>query len=160
MHSWLRSCGAAGPVDYAAEDVSSSYGHVDVDDDARIVVGWVLVEALVWTVPVEVAFVLTQHGSGVVFVVDQDPVGALGSDAAGETFDERNTTRPLIRSRLHRTVGIGAGWVRSSDWWWSLPWLDVHGRSMCHRAVGRPSRGIPEASPHLAPVRVAARLRS
>jgi hypothetical protein len=34
-------------------------------------------------------FVLSQHGSGMVFVVEQDPVGALGSDAADEAFGER-----------------------------------------------------------------------
>jgi hypothetical protein len=48
---------------------------------------------------VEVGFVLTQHGSGVVFVVDQDPVGALGSDAADEAFRERVRPRRPGRSR-------------------------------------------------------------
>jgi hypothetical protein len=47
----------------------------------------------VWTVPIEVVFILTQHGSGMVFVVDQDPVAALGSDAADEAFGERVRSR-------------------------------------------------------------------
>jgi hypothetical protein len=33
--------------------------------------GWVLVEALVWAMVVEVAFVLVEDGAGVSFVVDQ-----------------------------------------------------------------------------------------
>jgi hypothetical protein len=34
-------------MDHAAEDLSSPYGGVDGDDGGRVVVGWVLVEALV-----------------------------------------------------------------------------------------------------------------
>ena len=70
----IRGVGSGGPtvfVDHAAEHLSQSCGCADVDDDAWVVVGWVLVKALVWTVPVEVAFVLTQHCSGVLFVVDE-----------------------------------------------------------------------------------------
>jgi hypothetical protein len=44
-------------VDHAAENSSSAYRRIDRDEDGWIVVGWVLVEALVWTVVVEVAFV-------------------------------------------------------------------------------------------------------
>ena len=61
---------------------------VDRDDHVGVVVGWVLVEALVWPVPVEVRFVVAQHGVGVRLVVDQDLVGAFGSDAAYESFRE------------------------------------------------------------------------
>jgi hypothetical protein len=50
------------------------------------VVGWVLVEALVRPVTIEVVFVLAESGAGVSFVVDQHAVGAFGSDAADEPF--------------------------------------------------------------------------
>jgi hypothetical protein len=46
-------------------------GGVEGDHDVGIVAGWVLVEALVWAMVVEVAFVLVEDGSGVLFVVDQ-----------------------------------------------------------------------------------------
>ena len=47
-------------------------------------VGWVLIETLMWTVIVEVTLVGAQHSTGVTIVVDQHPVGALGSDTADE----------------------------------------------------------------------------
>jgi hypothetical protein len=80
----IGSGGSCVLIDYAAEDSHSPYRCVDRDDDARIVVGWVLVEALVWSVVVEVALVNTKHGTGVTLVVDQHPVGALGPYAAHE----------------------------------------------------------------------------
>jgi hypothetical protein len=60
------------------------YRGADVDNAVRVVFGWMLVEALVWTVLVEVAFVGGEHVSGVVFVVEEYSIGALGSDAADE----------------------------------------------------------------------------
>jgi hypothetical protein len=48
-------------VDHAAEDASSAYGCPNVNDDTWVVVGWVLVEALVWTEPVDMTLVLAQH---------------------------------------------------------------------------------------------------
>jgi hypothetical protein len=44
----------------------------------------VLIEALVWTVVVEMALVDAEHGTGVALVVDQHPVGALSPDASNE----------------------------------------------------------------------------
>jgi hypothetical protein len=38
----------------------------------------------VWTVIVEVALVGAEHSTGVPLVVDQHPVGALGTDASNE----------------------------------------------------------------------------
>jgi hypothetical protein len=73
-------------VDQAAEDLSSPYGGVDGDDCGRVMVGWALVEALVWSVGIEVLFVFGQYGTGVAFVVDQHPVGAFGPCAADESF--------------------------------------------------------------------------
>jgi hypothetical protein len=58
-------------VDYAAEDLSSPYRCVDRDDHVRVVVWWVLVEALVWTMVVEVALVDAKYCTGVALVVDQ-----------------------------------------------------------------------------------------
>jgi hypothetical protein len=55
-------------VDDAADDSSSPYGCVDRDDDVGVEVGWMLIEALVWTVQVEVVLVVTQHGSSVLVV--------------------------------------------------------------------------------------------
>jgi hypothetical protein len=69
-------------IDHAAEELPSPYRGVDGDDGGWVVVGWVLVEALVRPVTVEVTFVFGQHGAGVSFVVDQHPVGAFGSNAA------------------------------------------------------------------------------
>ena len=66
----------------------SPYRGVDRDDHARVVVGRVLIQALMWTVPDEVVLVLMQDSAGVLLVVDQDPVGALGPDAADEAFRE------------------------------------------------------------------------
>ncbi len=63
------------------KDSSSPYRRADRDDHVRVVVGRVLVEALMRTVLVEVALVGAEHGTGVALVVDQHPVGALGSDA-------------------------------------------------------------------------------
>jgi hypothetical protein len=54
------------------------------DHGFRIVVRWVLVEALVRAVIVEMAHVLVEDGVGVSFVVDQQPIGALFADAADE----------------------------------------------------------------------------
>jgi hypothetical protein len=42
---------------------------------------WVLVEALVRAVVIEMAHVLVQDGAGVSLVIDQQPVGALFADA-------------------------------------------------------------------------------
>src|SRR5262249_42534286 len=76
-------------VDDAAADPSPVYRCVDRDDHAPVVVGWMLVEALVWTMPVEVLFVLPQDNPGRPFVIGQHSVGAFGSDAPHEAFRER-----------------------------------------------------------------------
>jgi hypothetical protein len=73
-------------VDHATEDLSSPYRRVDGDERGWVVVGWVLVEALVRAMVIEMALVFGEHRRGVPFVVDQHPVGALGPDAADESF--------------------------------------------------------------------------
>jgi hypothetical protein len=40
----------------------------------------------VWAVVVEAAYVLLEDGAGVLFVVDQHPVGAFFADTADEPF--------------------------------------------------------------------------
>ena len=64
-------------VEDAAEDTLSPYGRVDRHDHARIVVGWPLIPALMWTMPVEMPFAGGQDGAGVSLVVDQQVVEAL-----------------------------------------------------------------------------------
>ena len=49
-----------------------------------------------WTVVIEVTLVGNQYSAGVTLVVDQDPVGALGTDATNEPF------RVAVRSRRLR----------------------------------------------------------
>jgi hypothetical protein len=57
---------------------------VERDHGFRIVVQWVLVEALVRAMIVEMVHVLVEDGAGVSFVVDQQPIGALFANAADE----------------------------------------------------------------------------
>src|ERR1700704_1036612 len=75
-------------VDDAAEDPFSPYRGVDRDDHARVVVGWMLIEALTWTVDVEVVLVVTQYPKGMRLIVEQHAIDALGSDATNEAFHE------------------------------------------------------------------------
>jgi len=65
---------------------------MDRDHHVRVMLGRVLIQALVWTVSVEMGLGLTQHGLGVLLVVDEYPVGALGSDAADKPLG--NGVRP------------------------------------------------------------------
>jgi len=56
------------------------------DRGSWVVGRWVLAQALVRTVVIEMAHVAVKHSSGVSFVVDQQSVSALGADAADEPF--------------------------------------------------------------------------
>jgi hypothetical protein len=62
------------------------------DDGGGIVSGWMLAQALVWPVIIEMADVLIKNHVGVACVVNQHPVGAFGADAADEPF--RVAVRP------------------------------------------------------------------
>jgi hypothetical protein len=64
-----------------------------------------LFEALMGPVLVEVPRVGIEDGPGVLFVVDQDVVGALAADTADESFGV--AVGP--RSQLHRMRTIGSG---------------------------------------------------
>lgn len=61
-------------------------------------VGRMLIQTLVWTMPVEVPDVVGQHGAGVRLVVDQDVVGALPPDAPDKPFGV------AVRSRRPRRI--------------------------------------------------------
>jgi len=73
-------------VDQSAEDWGASDRCVERDDGGGIVGWWVLVQALVRAVVIEVAHVLVKNSAGVLLVVDQHAVGAFGADAADEPF--------------------------------------------------------------------------
>jgi hypothetical protein len=76
-------------VDQAAQESSSPVGGVEVDHYARVALRRVLVAALVRSVLVEVLLVGAKHLAGVVLVVDQHLVGALGPDTANKRFGKR-----------------------------------------------------------------------
>ena len=68
----------------------------DRDVEARhgggIVGWWMLAQALVWPVVIEMADVLIKNSVGVSRVVNQQPIGALRADVADEPF--RVAVRP------------------------------------------------------------------
>ena len=70
-------------VDHAAEDSVPADRSVERDNGWMVVVGWAVPAALVRSVVVEVPGVLVEDFRGVAFVVDQDPVGALGPEGTG-----------------------------------------------------------------------------
>jgi hypothetical protein len=73
-------------VDQSAEDLMASDRGVEAGYGGWIMVGWVLVEALMRPVIIEMAHILVNDGAGVSFVVDQQPVGALLANAADKPF--------------------------------------------------------------------------
>jgi len=76
------------------------------DHGGGVVDGWVLAQALVRAVVIEMVHVLVENGAGVSFVVDQQPVGAFGADAADEPF--RVAVRPGRTGRdLHNVDAFG-----------------------------------------------------
>jgi hypothetical protein len=86
--------------------VASDRG-IEGDHGGWIVGRWVLAQALVWAVVVEVAYVLVENSVGVSFVVNQEPVSALGTDAADESFCV--AVRPgCARRDLDHGDGFGA----------------------------------------------------
>jgi hypothetical protein len=86
----LLFCGWSGCssvfVDRAAEDAVAVDWGVEGDDGGGVVVGWAVFASLVWAVVIEMSGELVDHRDGVVFVVDEHSVGALGSDAAHESL--------------------------------------------------------------------------
>lgn len=71
-------------VDQSTEDLMASDRGVEARHNGRIMVGRVLVEALMRSVPIEMAHILVNDGAGVPLVVDQQSVGALLANAANE----------------------------------------------------------------------------
>jgi hypothetical protein len=92
-------------VDYSPENAPTPYGCLGRDDSVRVVVGWVLIEALMWPVPTEVAFVHSGHGAGVFLVVDQNPVGAFNGGDPTVLID-----LPAYPDNVS-SVGDGTYWV-------------------------------------------------
>lgn len=75
-------------VDHTAEYAVASDQAVDGQNGGWVlVVGGALVESLVRPMRVVVPHILGQDPGGVVFVVDQDAVGALAADGAHEPLD-------------------------------------------------------------------------
>src|SRR5262249_25018915 len=88
------------------EDASPPYRCVHRYDDARVVVGWTLIAALMWAVAVEVSLVGGQQAARVPFVVDQHVVGALPAYAADEPFCVAvgSSRRPHLIGLLSNTL--------------------------------------------------------
>ena len=111
-------------IDQSAEDSVTSDRGVDGDRGGGVVGWWVLSQALVRPVGIEVAHVPVKDTTRVSLVVDQHPVGALGAHAADESF--RVAVRPgrvrrvlttsmtlVVYSRFMRPVrfrGGRSGW--------------------------------------------------
>jgi hypothetical protein len=66
-----------------------------------------------WTMPDEMLLILAEHGAGVLLVVDQYPVGALGPDAANEPL--RIAVRPGRPGRSLDHVDAVAANTASND---------------------------------------------
>jgi hypothetical protein len=79
-------------VDQSAEDSVASDGRVAGDRGGGVVSWWVLIQALVRAVVIEVAHVSIKNSLGMSLVVDQQSVGGFGADAADESF--RIAVRP------------------------------------------------------------------
>ena len=73
-------------IDQSAEYSVALDRGVEGDHGGRIVGRRVLVKPLVRPVVIEMTHVLVQDGLCVSFVVDQQPVGAFGADAADKSF--------------------------------------------------------------------------
>ena len=75
---------------------------VDGDRGGWVVGWWVLIQALMRAVVIEMAHVPVKHNAGVSLVVEQQSVGAFGADAANEPF--RIAVRPGTRGGILTTV--------------------------------------------------------
>ena len=95
----LRSGCAPVLVDQSAEDLVATDRSAERDHGSGVVGGRVLIQALVRAVVIEMAHVAVKNNSGVSFVVDQQPVGAFGADAADE---------PVPRSSSPGAYGEGS----------------------------------------------------
>jgi hypothetical protein len=84
------------------------------DHGGRIVVGWVLVEALVRTVIVEVPSKFVEDGEGMSLVVDQHSVGAFLADAANEPLGITVRSRGPGRNLDHVDVFGGEYGIEGS----------------------------------------------
>jgi hypothetical protein len=88
-----------------AEELLSPYRCVDRHDRVWVMVGWVLIQALMWTVLIEMALVVAKNRTSVLLVVDEHPVGALG-----------------LALRTNRSANAFARGVRGGILTTSTPW--------------------------------------
>jgi hypothetical protein len=94
-------------VDQSAEDSVTSGRGVERDHGRGVVGWWVLAQALVWPVDVDMTGVLVEVGADMSLVVDQQLVGAFGVDAADEPF--HRAVRPgRARMDLDHVDALGA----------------------------------------------------
>ena len=82
------SCSSVILVDDAAGALSAADRGIERDHNSLVVVGWsvAMTVALVGPMGIEVVGILCQDGGGVLLVVDQHAVGALGVDSAYESL--------------------------------------------------------------------------
>ena len=132
-------------------------GPVDCYGDwAVVVVGWALVSGLVRAMIVVMLGILDQDPGGVVSVVDQDAVGALGTDGTheplGKTVASRGAWRRLddrgvlaaehgVEARGELRVPVPDEEAERAD-----PFAEIHGQIAGGLGDPRPSRmgGHPE----------------
>jgi hypothetical protein len=88
---------------------------VKVVDGNGIVAAWALVEALVRPVVVAMALVLVEDGASESFVVDQEPGGALGANAADESLGIAIRLRDPDRDLGHVEAFEGEDGVVAQD---------------------------------------------
>jgi hypothetical protein len=100
----VGSCDSSVFVDHAVDDLVSTDGGVDRDDEGRVVVGRTLLASLVRSVVIEMPNVLVKDCGGVPLVVDQNTVSALCADAA------------------HKSLGVAVrSWCRGGIFTVSMP---------------------------------------
>ncbi len=100
---------------------SSPYRCVDGDDDGRVVVGRVLIEALVWSVVVEVALVNAEHGTGVTLMksVASSPDAWVCRKVRQLVSTSRGAGPILAAARMRRMVPAPTRWPSPT----SSPWM-------------------------------------
>jgi hypothetical protein len=106
-------------VDQSAEDLVTLDRGVAGDDGGGIVSGWMLAQALVRPVIIEMADVLIKNSVSVSCVVNQHSVGAFGADAADEPFRVAVRLGCAGRDLDHGDCGCRIGHPRHAAWAYS-----------------------------------------
>jgi hypothetical protein len=116
-------------VDQSAEDPVAADRGVEGDHGGGVVGRWVLAQALVRTVVIEMAYVAVKHSSGVSFVVAQQPVSALSADAADEPLRIAVRLRRTGRN-LHNVDAFGGEDGVESGSEFGVPVADEEGKAL------------------------------